>query len=457
MSLTVNNFEDNFLHHQMVTPDQSILLAISGGMDSMVMLDLFSQLRERLNLQLSIVHVNHQLRGEESTNEEEFVQEMSIKYGIPCYCERVDVVSYAHEHRLSKQQAARKLRYECFERIRRKLDAQAVATAHHADDNAETVLLNILRGTGIHGLAGIPIKRETGCIIRPLLFVTRSDIEAYAIKQNIKFRNDSSNQSIIYHRNLLRHAIIPVLQERNPNIIHILNRISTLMRDVDDRLRKLVNDALASLYYQDSQERWVLNIKKFKSVQKFFWNEVFVELLNRLQIEPTEKKVNALLRLCSLPTGRTVELSGTVSAQRNRDGIVINRRHSLKPSIQPVELGKNYDYNGYRVTISKPEPVPVTFTGTSDVEYIDANRLGEQLVLRSWETGDWFIPLGMKAKKKLSDFFIDQKIPRYQKTSIPILESDGDIVWICGKRLDDRFKISEHTKTAIRLTYQQST
>jgi tRNA(Ile)-lysidine synthase len=441
----------------MVTPDQFILLAISGGMDSMVMLDLFSQLRERLNLQLSIVHINHQLRGEESTKDEEFVQEMSIKYGIPCYCERVDVISYAHEHGLSKQQAARQLRYECFERIRRQLNAQAVATAHHADDNAETVLLNILRGTGIHGLAGIPIKRETGCIIRPLLFVTRSDIEAYAIKQNIKFRNDSSNQSIIYHRNLLRHAIIPVLQVHNPNIIHILNRIATLMRDVDDRLRRLVNDALASLYYQDSQERWVLNIKKLETIQKFLWSEIFVELLNRLNIEPTEKKVNALLHLCTLPTGRTVELASTVLAQRNRDMIVFNRRHSLKPSIQSVELGNNYDYNGYRVTISKPEPVPVTFAGTSDVEYIDASRLGEQLVLRSWETGDWFIPLGMKAKKKLSDFFIDQKIPRYQKTSIPILESDGDIVWICGKRLDDRFKISEHTKTAIRLTYQQST
>lgn len=422
----------------------------------MIMLYLFSKLREQMKLHLSIIHVNHQLRGEESMGDEKFVKEMSDFFRITFHCERIDVISYAHKLRLSKQLASRYLRYECFERIRLQVGADAIATAHHADDNAETILLNIMRGTGIHGLAGIPPKRESGCIIRPLLFATRKEIEAYAAEQCVKYRNDSSNRSLAYRRNELRQNILPALQKRNPDIVQTLNQVAAIMQDVNKKMRRIVAERMHSVTRNDSLGRLTLNVIKLKSEPDFLRAEIFIELFNRMEIEPTEKKVSALRLLCSQPTGRIVELGGRFVAYRDRDHIVFKIKEDEQPNIRQVEFGKSYDYKNYLVSISNPESVPSTYTGTQEVEYIDAERLGKHLILRSWHAGDWFIPLGMKKKKKLSDFFTDQKVPRYQKSSVPVLESDGNIVWICGKRLDDRFKLTDRTQTTIRLTCRPS-
>jgi tRNA(Ile)-lysidine synthase len=457
MNQLEEKFKEYIQHHRLLTSEKSVLLAVSGGVDSMVMLHLFARLRERMNLRLSVLHVNHQLRGEESIEDEKFVMEMSDYYRIPFSCERIDVMSYSHELGLSKQLAARILRYECFERVRLKIDAGAVATAHHANDNAETVLLNIIRGTGIHGLAGIPPKREPGCIIRPLLFATREEIEAYAAEQGVKYRNDSSNRSLAYRRNELRHNVLPVMQKRHADIVRTLNHIADTMQDVNKKMRTVIDKTMHAVTRKDSQGRLILNIKKMKLLPEFLWDELFVEILNRMALEPTEKKVVALHRLCTQPTGRNVELSGNSMACRDRDHIVFKFAADEQPNSRHVVFGKSYDYKNYLVSISTPENVPAAYTGTNEVEYIDAERLGKQLVLRPWHTGDWFIPLGMKTKKKLSDYFTDQKVPRYQKSSIPVLESDGTIVWICGRRLDDRFKLTDKTQTAIRLTCHSST
>jgi tRNA(Ile)-lysidine synthase len=456
----MNSFErklEEFVSvHHLVTPKQTVLLAVSGGIDSMVMLHVFRQLSKHSDIKIVVVHVNHQLRGRESDEDEEFVIEKCTKLGIPVFIERVNVVKYAHEHRFSNQAAARILRYESFERIRQQTNADIVATAHHSDDNAETVLLNIMRGTGIHGLAGIPIKRNTGSIIRPFLFATRNEIETYAEKNNIEYRNDSSNKSLKYQRNLLRHSIFPILVKRNPHIVRTLNMIAGTMREVSDKLHTLTDKALLSLVRKDAQDRLMLDVKKLEREPEFLWNEIFIELLHRTHIEPTEKKVDALNRLCKLPTGRIIELSGEISACRDRGYLVFKRTNEKMPDIRNVEFGRIYKYQGHRFSIGNPEPVPAVFSDTREVEYIDAERLGRQLVLRPWRAGDWFIPIGMKAKKKLSDFFTDQKVPRFKKMSIPVLESDGTIVWICGKRLDNRFKLTEHTRAAIRLTFQSS-
>jgi tRNA(Ile)-lysidine synthase len=447
---------DFILRYQLVSAEQSVLLAVSGGVDSMVMLHLFSRLCEQMKLRLSIIHINHQLRGEESMLDEKFVKEMSDYYRITFYCQRIDVMSYAHKLGLSKQLAARHLRYECFERIRGQASADTVATAHHADDNAETVLLNIMRGTSIHGLAGIPPKRELGYIIRPLLFATRKEIEAYAIEQGVKYRNDSSNLSLVYRRNELRHNILPALQKSNPDIVYTLNRIADMMQNVNKKMCRIVVEKIHSIIQKDSQGHLTLNVKNLKSESDFLWDEMFVQILNRMEIEPTEKKISALHLLCTQPTGRIVELGDRFTACRDRDHIIFKITEDEQPNIRQVEFGKSYNYKNYLVSISKPESIPSTYAGTNEVEYIDAERLGKQLVLRPWHAGDWFIPLGMKKRKKLSDFFTDQKVPRYQKSSVPVLESDGTIVWICGKRLDDRFKLTDRTQTTIRLTCRPS-
>jgi tRNA(Ile)-lysidine synthase len=454
----MNSFEQKLeefiLTHHLITPKQTVLLAVSGGIDSMVMLHAFRQLSKYIDITVVVVHVNHQLRSRESDEDEEFVIEKCAKLGIAVFVERINVIKYADEHKFSKQAAARILRYESFEKIRQQTHAHVVATAHHADDNAETVMLNIMRGTGIHGLAGIPVKRNTGFIIRPLLFATRNEIQSYAGKNKIEYRNDSSNKSLKYRRNLLRQNILPVLVKSTPNIVRTLNIVAAEMRNVSEKLHIITDKALLSLVHKDPQGYIMLDVKKLESEPEFLWNEIFIELLHRMNIEPTEKKVDALYGFCKLPTGRIIELSGDISAYRDREYIVFKQSDEHLSDIRNIELGKIYEYQGHRFTISNPGPVPAVFSDTREVEYIDAERLGQQLVLRPWRSGDWFIPIGMKARKKLSDFFTDQKVPRFMKMSIPVLESDGTIVWICGKRLDNRFKLTEHTRTAIRLTFQ---
>jgi tRNA(Ile)-lysidine synthase len=441
---------------RLLSKGQHVLLAVSGGVDSIVMLQLFQRLSKWMNLKLSVIHVNHQLRGRESEEDENFVVEKCKKDRITYFIERVNVITFAHKNKLTKQHAARQLRYECFERIRKKIDAQVVATAHHADDNIETVLLNVIRGTGIHGLAGIPVKRDQGHIIRPLLFARRKEIEKYANEFGICFRNDSSNNSTAYRRNFLRHKLLPALHSKSMNIDKIYLSISRIMSDVSIRIKKMLDERIPTLFQQESGNLWKLNLERLSIEPEFLRNEIFVELFHRIQIEPTEKRIQSLSRLSTLPSGRSISLSGDLVAFRDR-GLLIFRRTDSKQHISTrIEYGKSYHFFGQQVFISKPESVPIATGNLPNEEYIDAERLGSRLLLRSWQTGDWFIPLGMNSKKKVSDYFTDQKIPRYLKPSIPILESDGKIVWICGKRLDDRFKLTKHTRTAIRLTYQPS-
>jgi tRNA(Ile)-lysidine synthase len=448
--------EEFVLRNRLVAPQQSILLAVSGGIDSIALLDLFARFGEQWKLELSVIHVNHQLRGEESTEDERFVRNAAAKYGLPFFCERVETGAFAHEHKVSKQVAARHLRYDYFERARVEHNADAIATAHQADDNAETVLLNILRGTGIRGLAGIPLRREDSCIIRPLLFAARDDIREYVRRQNLDFREDSSNSSTAYQRNFLRHKILPDLRKRVPDISQTLNLISSAMRQLDDQLRPLVNESIASLMRTEAGGDWVLDAHRL-SADDFLRNEIFIELLNRLHIEPSEKKVALLDHLCASPTGRTVELTRECLVYREADSIVFSRVRARELDVLPVQIGGNYDCAGHLVSLGNPGPVPPSLGETPEVEYIDAERLGKRIVLRAWKAGDWFIPLGMTERKKLSDFFVDQKVPRRQKAFIPVLESDGAIVWICGRRLDDRFKLTKNTRLAIRLAYHHST
>jgi tRNA(Ile)-lysidine synthase len=456
MNQLESKFEKFIMHHQLVGRRQSVLLAVSGGIDSMVMVHLFSKIRKKRNLRLSIGHINHQLRGEESKEDERFVRDISAVYKFPYYCERVNVASVAREKGLSKQTAARRLRYECLERIRRRVRASVVATAHHANDNAETVLFNILRGTGLHGLSGIPLNRDAGNIIRPLLFATKMEIVDYASEHNIKYRDDSSNTSLKYYRNYLRIKILPSLKKNAPDIVKSLNTISDKMRDVNKKLRMIISRKLKALIRQNPRGDIFLDIRGFLSEPEFLQDEIFLELLNRMQIEPSMKKIIALRNLSTLSIGKELKLGGICSAYRDREHIVFTEVDNSKPDVQLVEPGGKYNYKGGYVSIGRPQRIPASYSKTPTIEYVDAELLGRRLVLRPWHSGDWFIPLGMQQKKKISDFFTDQKVSKYLKTSIPILESDGKIVWICGRRLDDRFKLTEHSRTAIRLSYQST-
>jgi tRNA(Ile)-lysidine synthase len=432
----------------------SIVLAVSGGIDSMTMLHLFASMRSQWDLRLAVAHVNHQLRGQESLDDEKFVQDCVQSLDIPLYTERVDTYGCAATNRLSKQEAARQLRYEFFERVRAKVDGNAVATAHQADDNAETVLLNALRGTGLRGLAGIPVRRDPGKIIRPMLFARRAEIEDYAKAKGISFRLDSSNETVEYRRNYLRRNVIPLIESSSEfDFVGSLNRLSRLMRQLDDLLSAEVHHLLPGILTFSERGDSLLDIERLRLKPGYLQEAIVLEVLRHLGAEAESHKVDQVLGLCTLTTGSQLQLSKDLHVYRDRDHLEFVRPRSEPPLHHEVTLGQSYALHDFRFSVSEPLPRPSSFNSTRSVEYVDAGKLGKRLLLRSWLEGDWFIPLGMNSRKKISDYFVDEKVSVLQKRRIPIFESNGEIVWVCGRRLDDRFKVTDETSDVVRLEF----
>jgi tRNA(Ile)-lysidine synthase len=438
----------------LVASGDAVVLAVSGGIDSMVMLHLFAGIADRRDLKLTVVHLNHQLRGSESDGDEAFVRRVSEAFNIPFFCKKVDTVGYMASTRLSKQEAARDLRYEFFEEVRLKADAVSVATAHQADDNAETVLMNALRGTGIRGLAGIPLTRAEGNIIRPLLFARRRDIERFARDHNIEFRFDSSNASIKYRRNFLRHSIIPMMESSSESdVVDSINTFSWLVRKLDALVSMQVRDALETAEISAATGEASIVIGVLKEKPRYLQEAIILEILRTLGAEVESNKVHRIIALCDLETGSVVQLSKALHVYRDRDHLFFVRPGDRSAVHQVVTPGDIYAHGNFKFSLSAPMPRPVEFAADRRIEYVDALKLGGHLVLRTWQDGDWFIPLGMNARKKVSDFFVDEKVPLVQKHTVPILESDGTIVWICGRRLDDRFKVTPETREVVRLEF----
>lgn len=451
MSL-LSRFEEFLTHNALVKHGTGVLVAVSGGVDSMVLLNLFRAIASEWDLTLSLAHINHGLRGEESDGDEEFVRDFAIEAGLQIFSTRIDIPEFQSIHHVSRQEAARTLRYEFFERARHEAGADVVATAHHADDNAETVLMNALRGAGIRGLTGIPMRREPG-IIRPLLFASRADIEAYAHDHGIRYRQDSSNTSRTYRRNSLRLDVLPALgRELQTDAVKSLNRLSSLMRSLNDLVARETARVSPAVIFS-SGERTTIAVGPLRAQPLFLQEELVLSVLRRLEIEPSESKVTSVLALCDQPSGRVIDLSGRYHVLRDRDTLIVSARESVTFE-REIEIGGTYDFPGFRFSVQPAVSVPRTFGGSQDTAYADADLLGRRLVLRSWREGDWFIPLGMSGRKKLSDFFVNSKISRVRKPEIPILESDGAIVWICGLRLDNRFRVSPSTRRAVQLIYE---
>ncbi len=438
--------------HELLHSKQKILLAVSGGVDSTVMLDAFSELKHEWNLKLGIAHVNHQLRGAESNADEKFVRSLAAKYECPIFVSRVPTKQRAREEGVSIQESARELRYAFFQKQRKAFGADAVATAHNADDNAETVLFNLCRGTGIAGLAGIPVRQKEGNIIRPLLFAERKEIEAYARGMRISFREDSSNRSEKYSRNFLRHTIFPALKRRiNPAIAQTLQHTSEIMKLCSEYVNGEVEESLQQLFHERKGEV-SLNVEQLRRKHSLLQLEIFRTLLERIYVEPSFERIAAVHSLIHAQKGTVVECGGGWVAERSASEIIFHKKNKRAAFGRKLTVPGTITVNGCSLTVKEKNTPPTHFEDDPQRAYVDAGTLKFPLTVRAWKNGDRFIPLGMNKEKKVSDFFIDQKIPLFRKRTIPIVTSGDAIVWIAGLRLDDRFKITPRTKNALLLT-----
>jgi tRNA(Ile)-lysidine synthase len=415
-----------------------LLLAVSGGVDSVVLCELCRQ----AGYNFSIAHCNFQLRGEESTRDESFVRNLAGHYSVPFHVKHFDTQAYAQQHKCSIQVAARELRYEWFQT----LGAKYILTAHHLNDNIETVLMNFFKGTGITGLRGILPKQ--GNIVRPLLFASKEELKEFATGNNLQWVEDSSNAADKYTRNFIRHKLIPLVTEIFPQAESNLSNNIQRFRESDYLYQRSINKLIKKVAEQKGAE---LHIPILKLQKTNVASTILFELLNPLGF--TSKQTAEALHLLHSETGRYIA-SGTHRIFKNRNWLIIAPNETTLAEHILIEEGQHSVQFAIGSLQLTPEPIdPSTQPPAPNIAFIDAGEISYPLILRRWQPGDYFYPLGMRKKKKLARFFIDNKLSTTEKEKTWVIESGKKILWIIGRRIDNRFRITPQTKKILKIEW----
>ena len=418
--------------------DKKLLVAISGGLDSVVLAHLCAQLQ----LNISLVHCNFNLRGNESDEDESFVLQLAEDLELEVFVESFETETYAQEHKISIQMAARELRYVWFEELASQLHYDYILTAHHADDNLETFLINLSRGTGLDGLVGIPEKN--GKLVRPLLPFSREEIQIFAGKNQIKWREDSSNASTKYLRNKLRHDVIPKLKAVNPQFLQNFSKTQQHLRESKQFLDSISEEIVGKVVDRVDGDVRYFNIEKIKSFNHF------KTVLYQLFKDCGFNQWNDIEELLDAQTGKHV-LSKTHRLLKNREYLVLSNlpEDGRKATLKIFEGDESIETSLGTLTL---EDVNAMGQSISQIVYVDKDLLKFPLTVRHWEKGDYFYPFGMQGKKKLSKFFKDEKYSALEKEKALVLCSKDNIVWVLNKRLDNRFKVTQDTQNILKIS-----
>jgi len=419
---------------------QRILLAVSGGADSMLMLHLFTN----AGFSVAVAHCNFGLRGSESDGDEQFVAEYCDKHNLAFYVKHFDTQDYALEKGISIEMAARDLRYAWFDGLLSKHGLDLLATAHHQDDVIETFLINLSRGSGIKGLSGIQPK--SGKIIRPLLFTNRTEIQEYCERLRIDFRTDSSNIDTVYKRNLIRQQILPLLEQVNPAFRR--NALKTIgnLHETGQLFQQRMSE-IKTWVYSDDDQGAMIHIDKLLTLYPL--RTILFELIREFGFQA--EQVDDIIDSLTKESGRQF-FSDEYRLVKDREYLLISPYVSKQDQVFYIEedcLKINYPVHFSLEVIDRK--ADFRFSTHPDVADLDLDKVVFPLILRHWQEGEYFQPLGMTGMKKLSDFFVDEKYSIPDKENAWILASGNQVVWIVGKRLDDRFKISSKTKRILRI------
>ena len=409
------------------------IVACSGGLDSVVLAHLCS----RSSLNISLAHCNFQLRGEESSEDEKFVQKLADNLGFKYYVKYFDTNEYADINKQSVQMAARELRYSWFRELIAEGHGDFILTAHHADDDLETFIINLSRGTGIRGLSGIPSSQ--GSIRRPLLNFSREEISNYALSNAIEWREDSSNLEKYYLRNKIRHDIVPLLKGLNPAFLENFKDTQENLKGVEAIFADHIKDLKGRLF-QSYATGWRIEVDILKS------------------LKPTKAYLHALFYEYGFSELKNIEDLLTASSGKelrsSTHRLIRDRNHLILAPLGDLS-SENYQFRPEMGEIQGPVPMLIDTVDditkdNKDILYVDKETLNHRLEVRKWKKGDYFYPLGMKGRKLVSKFFKDEKYNALEKEDQWLLFSGGELVWIIGKRADERFKVGPHTTEILR-------
>lgn len=438
--LPLAQFVDFIDQNLLFAPHDRVLLAVSGGRDSVLMAHLF----KACGYSFAIAHVNFQLRGEESDGDEAFCFDLATSLDVPFFSNRFATASYAKTNKVSVQMAARTLRYQWLEELRLEHNFDYIALAHHQNDSIETILLNLTRGTGISGLHGILPKR--GRLIRPLLFLTRAEIDRLVEHLQLGYREDSSNESVKYARNKIRLEVIPKLKELNPALEETFEQNRRRLADLEEFLHLKVEELRKNLFSTSNSDVVEIDLAALQQLKPV--NTLLFELFREYGF--SEAVLSNLVDSWYGQPGKVFE-SASHQLLLDRDRLILSPLGNKQvPSVQVSAEMKQFSWNAKVFTIKTLAISEFDLAKNTAIAQLDADLLGFPLTMRSWCMGDVFQPLGMRGKKKLSDFFIEHKIPLTQKQHIGVLENaNGDIVWVQNLQIDERYKISTNTKKVV--------
>lgn len=436
----LKQFQEHINQNLSFLKESKILIAISGGVDSVVL----AYLCKQTGLDISLAHCNFNLRDKESDADEDFVLELARKWSLEVFIENFNTKQFAIDKKMSTQVAARTLRYFWFDEIASQLGYEYILTAHHADDNFETFLINLSRGTGLDGLLGIPEINQN--IIRPLLSYTRESIEKYAKKEKLKWREDSSNSSTKYLRNKLRHDVIPILKGINPQLLQNFEKTHQYLSDVKDIVEDRVDDVAKQISSKTKSNDIAFSIEELKKLNN--QQAYLYELLKGYGFKQWED----VLDLLDAQSGKQV-FSNTHRLLKDRGYLILSEIKELPSESILIQESQTFVLAPFgQLKLSTVKQVDEI---VKHKVYLDKSQLKFPLTLRQWQEGDYFFPLGMSGKKKLSKYFKDEKLSLFDKENVWLLCSEDDIIWILNHRADDRFKVTESTRDILRVEISQ--
>ncbi len=439
--------------NHLIEKNEKLLVALSGGADSVFLFHFMLKYQRRLGISFSAFHLNHKIRDKDAKKDELFCKNLCDRNNVKLFLVEKDVKNYAKKRKLSVEEAGRIIRYEEMNKIADKNSFNKIATAHNASDNVETVLLNLTKGAGSKGLSGIPVRREK--IIRPVLSLTSAEIRNYLKQKKIDSRVDKSNLEIDYERNFIRKKILPELKKLNPKVEQkILNSAGTIkeMRSYIDA--QFLNMEQNSVTILKDEKR--INLKKLAEFDKRIWGDFLKYLISKYyNIDLSNNNLKSLLELSSNQSGKKLSLANKVIAVKERTYISFRKEVAAKQKIyeKTVPVNRKIKVYGHYLQIEKVKIDEVKPSRKKNIEYISADKLLGEFKVRKWKAGDRFFPFGMTGSKKISDFLADEKIPSSKKSEQLLLTNSNKIIWVIGLRLDDRFKITQQTKKAIKLVY----
>ncbi len=451
--------------YKMIEPGDTVLVALSGGPDSIALTCLLKDLANDLGITIFAAHLNHGLRGAEADADAKHATEFAKSLNIPITVKKADVLTYKERHKLSVEMAAREIRYHFLLETARAVKANKIATGHTANDQAEEVLLNLVRGAGLTGLAGIPPVREK-IFIRPLIRCLKDELLDYLHEKRIPYRIDSTNLDTTYLRNRLRHKVFPLLEDINPRVIRTLSKTSDLVRDEEefwDSYIEEIFDKISAIYQKSNaiiieipqMIRYHISVQRrivryaIKKLKKRIWGIGF-------------DRIEDILKICHKDKpGGAIELHGNIVVEAQGNKLLIHENLPGDRSVFDIEIPSVGKY-----TIDEPleATLSLEYSTLQSINYmhlgkyeavVDADRVKFPLKIRSVRPGDRFTPLGLEGSKKLQDFFVDEKIPRYLRPHIPIVTDREKIIWVVGYRIDDRVKVTKQTKKIIFMKWEE--